>query len=145
MQWKIQNNCLGCQLANDPEIEKYIVLSDSIVTCILDIDPVSPGHVLILPKTHCTSVLDAPGQTMSGVWRAARTLMHAIQTQFNPDGITLVQTSGIFDELQHFHLHVVPRWSTDGFWWGTPETGTSPPDFAVIRARLHDAVTTGNP
>lgn len=39
---------------------------------------------------------------------------------FNPDGITICQNSGIFNDLTHYHVHIIPRYKEDGFSWSEP-------------------------
>lgn len=47
--------------------------------------------------------------------KAAKLLSKAIKELFNPDGITICQNGGRFDELTHFHMHVVPRYEGQNF------------------------------
>lgn len=43
-----------------------------------------------------------------------------IKLVFKPDGITLCQNGGIFNDLTHYHMHVIPRYKDDGFSWSDP-------------------------
>lgn len=47
--------------------------------------------------------------------KASKIISKAIKKLFQPDGITLFQNGGIFDELTHFHMHIVPRYEGQNF------------------------------
>ena len=106
--------CFGCNLANKKE-NVHVVLEDDYVCCILDIDPFNEGHVLILPKNHVRFFDEFDDNTANSVMIAAKKLSTAIKNVFNPDGITVCQNGGVFDELTHFHMHVVPRYKGQNF------------------------------
>ena len=107
-------NCLGCKLAHKEE-NVHVVFEDDFVCCILDIDPYNEGHVLILPKKHVRYFDEFDEHTASSVMIAAKRLSKVIKILFNPDGITVCQNGGVFDELTHFHMHVVPRYKGQNF------------------------------
>lgn len=106
--------CLGCSLANK-EIEAYVVYKNAWVTCILDHDPFNEGHTLILPKGHFHFIDEFDAETAGAITQAAQLLSRAIRSTFEPDGISLCQNGGTFDDLTHFHMHVVPRMQDQDF------------------------------
>lgn len=128
---KIQE-CLGCSLAHK-ELDVHVVYENDWVTCILDHDPFNEGHVLILPKRHYRFIDEFDAETAQAVMGAAQLLTRAIKSAFAPDGISLCQNGGTFDDLTHFHMHVLPRqegqdfssFYTDEVW-----------DNGAIKARL---------
>ena len=107
-------SCFGCHLANGKE-DACVVFEDEYVCCILDRSPFNEGHVLILPKKHVQYFDDMDDNTANSVFKAARILSKVIKELFNPDGITICQNGGVFDELTHFHMHVVPRYEGQNF------------------------------
>jgi histidine triad (HIT) family protein len=107
-------NCLGCNLANKKEAVK-VVLEDADVCCILDHNPFNEGHVLILPKKHVRYWDELDEHTANSVMKASKVISKAIKRTFNPDGITVCQNGGVFDELTHFHMHIVPRYVGQNF------------------------------
>ncbi|QKS69845.1 HIT family protein [Paenalkalicoccus suaedae] len=107
-------SCLGCRLANKEETV-YVVFEDSDVSCILDHNPYSEGHVLIVPKTHARYMDELDEHTASAVFQAASRMSKTIKHLFKPDGITVCQNGGAFDDLTHFHMHVVPRYEGQNF------------------------------
>jgi len=118
------NTCLGCQLANQM-IETNTVYENDYVTCILDIAPINEGHVLILPKQHYHEVDDLDEITANEIMKASIMLKRLIETQFHPDGVTIIQNGGKFNDLSHYHMHVFPRYEADGFAWVEPSDTTN--------------------
>ncbi|WP_235863351.1 HIT family protein [Ureibacillus sinduriensis] len=92
-----------------------VVFEDSYVCCFLDHDPYNEGHVLILPKKHIRYFDELDEKTALSVMKAAKILSKVVKGVFKPDGITVCQYGGSFDELTHFHLHVVPRYKGQNF------------------------------
>ena len=106
--------CIGCKLANKL-LETSVVYEDKWITVLLDIAPFNEGHVLIMPKIHYQSLEEMDESTTSRVTTAAKDISIVLKELYHPDGITLVQNGGYFDELTHFHLHVVPRFKGQKF------------------------------
>ncbi|WP_033541895.1 HIT family protein [Planococcus sp. CAU13] len=109
-----KTQCLGCSLANK-ELEALVIYEDEWVICILDHDPFNEGHTLILPKGHFRFIDEFDAETAQAVSRAAQMLSGAIRSIYQPDGISICQNGGTFDDLTHFHMHVVPRMQDQDF------------------------------
>ncbi|WP_078433692.1 HIT family protein [Metabacillus halosaccharovorans] len=107
-------NCLGCNLANG-FAPVNVVHENDFICCILDHDPFNEGHVMILPKKHFEDVDELDAHTANAIIKASRLISKAIKTLYKPDGITICQNGGIFSELSHFHMHVVPRYKHQSF------------------------------
>ncbi|WP_058308216.1 HIT family protein [Gracilibacillus massiliensis] len=107
-------NCLGCRLSNKVQ-PINIVYENDYITCILDHAPFNEGHTLILPKQHFVDVEELDNETASSIMSASILLSKALKQLFKPDGITVTQNGGIFNELTHYHMHVVPRYENQSF------------------------------
>ncbi|MBU7592866.1 HIT family protein [Metabacillus halosaccharovorans] len=107
-------NCLGCNLANK-FVPVNVVYENDFICCILDHDPFNEGHVMILPKKHFEDVDELDADTANYIIQASRLISKAIKALYKPDGITICQNGGIFSELSHFHMHVVPRYKHQSF------------------------------
>ncbi|MGG1516874.1 HIT family protein [Paenibacillus oryzisoli] len=108
--------CLGCQLANG-EVQAHVVYENERITCLLDIAPINEGHVLIMPKRHIVEAEEMDEETMRAVMLAAKQISRGLKACFAPDGISMMQNGGVFNDLGHYHLHVFPRYRGDGFGW----------------------------
>ncbi|MBY6270460.1 HIT family protein [Parageobacillus thermoglucosidasius] len=106
--------CLGCELANK-KLPVYVVYEDEYVTCILDHAPFNDGHTLILPKKHFKEVEKLNVDTANAIMKASILVSKAIKLLYKPDGITICQNGGIFNELTHYHMHIVPRYENQSF------------------------------
>jgi histidine triad (HIT) family protein len=107
-------DCLGCRLANKEE-NVYVVYENSFLSCILDHDPFNPGHVMILPKEHVEEGIEFDIQMNMAVMKAVQLISKTIEGIYHPDGITICQNGGIFSDLNHYHMHVVPRYKGQDF------------------------------
>lgn len=92
-----------------------MVLEDEFVCCILDHAPYNEGHVLILPKKHVRYFDELDENTARSLTETAATISKAIKKLYAPDGITVCQNGGYFDELTHFHIHLIPRYKGQNF------------------------------
>ncbi|MGU3354810.1 MULTISPECIES: HIT family protein [Bacillus] len=106
--------CLGCKLANEEEII-YRIYEDDYVTCFLDHEPFYPGHTLIVPKQHVVEVDELDDIVAKSIMDASKLIAKAIKLLYKPDSVTICQNGGIFNELTHYHMHVVPRYKERSF------------------------------
>lgn len=103
-------HCIFCKIiAGDLPCAK-IMETDSILG-FLDIAPVEPGHVLIIPKTHVESFLDLPDRLLEPLAAAARSVARQLKAKLGADGISLSQANGASagQVVPHVHIHVIPR------------------------------------
>lgn len=93
------------------ELPAQIVYEDAETIAIMDIMPRADGHVLVLPRTPCRNVLDAPPDALKAVALTTQKLARAVKAAFAADGVTIQQ----FNEAAggqvvfHLHVHVMPR------------------------------------
>lgn len=113
-------NCLGCKLANGEETA-HIIYEDEFITCILDIAPMNEGHILILPKKHYLDLDELDDNTATAIIKTSMKLSKTLKEVYKPDGITVIQNGGRYNDLGHYHMHVFPRYEADGFAWIEPE------------------------
>ncbi|MEN1937664.1 HIT family protein [Paenibacillus sp. 102] len=106
--------CLGCKLANHEEFV-YQIYENDYVTCFLDHAPFNIGHTLIVPKKHFLELDELDTDTQNAIMDASKLISKAIKLIYKPDGITICQNGGIFNELTHYHMHVVPRFKEQSF------------------------------
>jgi len=110
-------SCIFCQIV-DGKAEASRVYEDDICLAFMDIQPVNPGHVLIVPKTHFQDLSDLPAH-MGGhlVQVAQRIAVSLSKTNVKNEGIDLFLAHGeaAGQEIFHVHLHVIPRYENDGF------------------------------
>jgi len=111
-------DCPGCRIAHGVEPGVQIVYENELLACVLDIAPFNEGHTLILPKAHVLDVEELEPATARAIMDASMKLSVVLKKLFRPDGITICQNGGKFNDLGHCHMHLIPRYEGDGFSWG---------------------------
>ena len=92
------------------EIPSYTIFEDEIVKVFLDVNPKVNGHALIVPKKHYKDLFDIDEKTLTHILNVAKELSPKMIEKLNADGITLTQNNGLYQEVKHFHLHLVPQY-----------------------------------
>lgn len=92
------------------EIPSKTIYEDDKVLVILDVNPKSNGHSLIIPKEHFKDLYDIDNDTLSHILDVAKKIGDMLEDKLHCNGITLEQNNGITQEVKHFHLHVIPRY-----------------------------------
>ena len=107
--------CIFCRLVAG-EIPSAKVYEDALTIAFMDIGQVTPGHVLVATRRHAATLLETTPEEAAAVMQTAHRVAQAIQTAFNPPGLTLLQANGPLggQTVAHFHMHVVPRHKADG-------------------------------
>lgn len=109
--------CIFCAIVAG-EAPRSVVYEDDLVVGFMDIYPVNPGHLLVAPKRHATSLADLPAETGSKMMDGAMRLAAAIQAgPLRAAGTNLFLADGeaAGQVVYHVHLHVIPRFPGDGF------------------------------
>ena len=108
-------DCIFCKIAAG-EIPSVKVYEDDRVLVFMDINPISEGHLLIIPKAHAATIYEITEDDFLAVMSATHKLAAAVKKALNPDGINLLQLNGraANQVVPHLHMHIVPRWSGDG-------------------------------
>lgn len=108
-------DCPFCLIANGKDPSADVVCESDQWVAFFPLEPTTPGHTLVIPRTHVPDIwsLDKAGASvlMPAVVRVGR----AIEAVLQPDGMNLISSAGSAAEQSvfHAHLHVVPRWTTD--------------------------------
>jgi histidine triad (HIT) family protein len=92
------------------------VFEDERTICIMDINPLSAGHCLVLSKAHAATIFDAQPADLQAAIVTAKRVALALKKTLEPDGLNVLQANGpaAFQSVAHFHLHLIPRWMRDG-------------------------------
>ena len=91
------------------------IYEDEMVRMILDINPASKGHALILPKQHYANVYEIDEDTLTHIIKIAKRAGTQMQAALNCDGLNILQNNGeaAGQTVFHFHMHVIPRYEND--------------------------------
>lgn len=110
----MKNNCVFCAIA-EGEIPSFKVYEDDLVLAYLDINPVSKGHTLVIPKAHTKGLLDTPDETLAAVIARVKKVAAHIKETLGCGGFNIVQNNGetAGQTVHHVHFHIVPRYEGD--------------------------------
>ena len=100
-------DCIFCKIINN-EISSYKIYENDMVLCFLDINPLSSGHTLIIPKKHFKDISDIDSEYLSSINDATKYVYNLLMSKVGPDGIRIVQNNGICQEIKHYHVHLIP-------------------------------------
>ena len=106
-------DCLFCKIAGK-NIPASVVFENDAALAFLDIHPCAPGHAVVIPKRHAESVLDVPDEELGPVFQAVKEVTHRLTKALAPDGFTIGVNHKLHAGVDHFHIHVIPRWKNDG-------------------------------
>ena len=109
------SDCVFC-IIRDGDIPARKVYEDENVFAILDMSQVTPGHTLLIPKTHVRNIFDYDEELAQNVFGAVPKVARALR-DFHPDveGLNvLVNNEEVaFQTVFHSHVHLLPRYSND--------------------------------
>ncbi|HEL1614824.1 TPA: HIT family protein [Streptococcus suis] len=81
-----------------------------------DIDPVQTGHLLIISKEHYDTLNQIPSAVRYELLDLEVFLTEKLCQTLAIDGVTTACNDRLFDAGTHFHVHLIPRFQSDGFW-----------------------------
>lgn len=136
-------DCIFCRIVRK-ENPAHLVHEDDQTMAFLDINPVTQGHTLVIPKRHYRDLLEIPQGELGAVMATAHRVAGAISESLDVQGINLLQSNGApaGQVIFHFHLHVIPRYENDGLrLWHRHDYRET--DFAAVRERIRAALDFG--
>jgi histidine triad (HIT) family protein len=124
------NDCTFCKLLSG-ELEASVVYRDDTCSAFMDIQPVNPGHMLVVPNRHAAYLADLKAEEGAQMFRVAQRLASALRASgVRCEGVNLFLADGeaAMQEVFHAHLHVFPRHRGDGFGLKFPPTYSQKPE-----------------
>ncbi len=124
------------------EIPANIIYEDDQLLAFLDIQPVNPGHTLIIPKQVFVNIFDSEPTYLQEMILLARKISRSLKETGLATGVNIVMNSGeeAGQEIPHAHLHVIPRLADDGKALPFGHTEVTPEAQAETAARLRAAL-----
>ncbi|HEM3633805.1 TPA: HIT family protein [Streptococcus suis] len=104
--------CIFCHQLN----ENDILYQTEHFKVVWDIDPVQTGHLLIISKEHYDTLSQVPPAVRYELSDLEVLLAEKLCQILAIDGVTIACNDRLFDAGTHFHVHLIPRFQSDGFW-----------------------------
>jgi histidine triad (HIT) family protein len=107
-------DCVFCKIVAG-ELPSTVVHEDEHVTAIMDINPATRGHALVIPRNHSRDLLEIEPADLQAAIVAAQQLAVRAKQRLGADGVNLINSCGqrAWQTVFHFHLHVIPRYADD--------------------------------
>lgn len=96
--------CIFCKIAND-ELESHKIYEDEWSVAFLDIRPINPGHILVIPRSHSSTISELEEKTYIQLMLTLRNMSGIVEKTINPKKVGIAVAG--FD-VDHLHVHVVP-------------------------------------
>ena len=134
-------NCLFCKIVSK-QIPASLVYEDESVLGFLDINPLTEGHTLVIPKNHALNIFDIPAEDLKHISVVAQKISNNMKNVIQTEGVDLVQASGKAADqtVDHFHMHIIPRKTDDGLdlrqWWMSRAQQADPLKLKEIAEKL---------
>ena len=116
---------------------KNILYEDADVMVVFDHDPITIGHVLILPKIEYVDIDELPQPILLKIMQMAQVYVRLLKKMYAPAGYSIMQNGGTFNDIGQFHLHVFPRFNKEDFGWTyTNDVPSKAFAFSELKAKL---------
>ncbi|HEY0573603.1 MAG TPA: HIT family protein [Pseudonocardia sp.] len=139
---EVDGQCVFCGIARGSQ-PASIVADEGEVLAFCDVQPVAPGHLLVVPREHVEGLADLSDADGKDMFALAQRLARAVRRAVRCDGVNLFLADGAAagQEIPHVHLHVVPRTARDGVFrisanWSLPARADLDATAARIRSIL---------
>ncbi|XP_076891033.1 adenylylsulfatase HINT3-like [Bidens hawaiensis] len=110
-------DCIFCKIVRGeaPALKLY---EDDECLCFLDNNPVSPGHCLIIPRSHFPSLVATPPSVVAAMCSKVPYISKAVMKATDSDSFNLLVNNGVDagQVISHTHIHIIPRRARDCLW-----------------------------
>ena len=131
--------CTFCDIVAG-EAESFVVASDPHAVAFLDINPLGPGHSLVVPTRHVADLLEGGAEILTEIAPLLEETARLLVGRLGADGINIFQSTGAAagQDVFHFHMHVLPRWTGDGVLKNLVGTPSGVDDLERLHHQLLD-------
>src|ERR1044071_6946418 len=137
------DDCVFCQIVAGGSPVSWIHQDDTVVA-FMDHQPITQGHMLVMPREHAVLITDINETAAMRTFRIARKLAEVARHTLGASGVNILVMDGeaAYQDVPHFPVHVIPRYPRDGFGLTFPPSYERKPPRAqldAIAAALHAA------
>lgn len=108
-------DCIFCKIIAG-EIPSFKVYEDEFTLAFLDINPVNPGHTLVVPKKHAANIEEADEQMLCHIMKTVKKVGFSLKNNLGAPGYNVLENNDPASGqiVPHLHFHLVPRMADDG-------------------------------
>ena len=124
----MSEHCVFCEILRGNEPASFTYQDDTVVA-FMDVQPITHGHMLVVPREHAVLMSDLNETVAMRSFRVARRLSSIVRATLGATGVNLFVADGetAFQDVPHFHVHVIPRYANAGFGLTFPDSYSRPP------------------
>jgi len=138
----MREQCVFCQII-DGKVPGKKVYEDDLCIALLDINPATKGHILLLPKEHVSIAPQVPQDIMLHLGKMAKKLSHACLRGLQAKGTNLFMANGpaAGQVANHFIIHIIPRYEDDGIdTLSLPETDVDEKELENLSTQMREFI-----
>ena len=106
-------DCIFCKIIKG-EIPSKTIYEDNDIQIIMNINPNTNGHLLVIPKKHMENIMDTEEKIITHSIKVIKeTIYPLLKERLNCEGLTLAQNNELGQEIKHYHIHLIPRYEND--------------------------------
>ena len=133
--------CIFCRIARGKSPSTKIYENRNMLV-FMDTKPITPGHMLIIPKKHVELLTELDDELVGELFMTAKKIAVALKkSKLKCRGVNYILADGseAGQDVFHVHLHVIPRYRSDGFWLHMPakyENETSREELEQVATKI---------
>lgn len=130
--------CVFCKIIKK-EIPANIVYETKSILVLLDSNPISKGHMLIIPKKHYIDIYDIEKGTLKEIIIVSKKIAESVKKSLNAFAVNILHASGkeAQQSVFHFHLHLIPRYKNDNLnTW--PKSNYKEDNFNEVKNKIKE-------
>ena len=106
-------DCIFCKIIKG-ELPSKTIYEDDLIKIIMNINPSTDGHLLVLPKEHMVNINDTTNEVINHSVNIIRDKIYPLlKEKLNCKGLTIAQNNELGQEIKHYHIHLTPRYDND--------------------------------
>ena len=133
-------NCIFCKVLAG-EIPSEEVDSDERTVTVMDINPATRGHVVVITRTHAENLFELDDEDLLAAMQTVRRVAQRMRETLDPAGFNILHNIGraAWQSIFHFHVHVVPRYEDDPLELPWVPEPADPADLARVADQIRTA------
>lgn len=129
--------CIFCKIV-EGSIPSYKVYEDSEVLAFLDLSQLTLGHTLVIPKKHVENIFELDSDTASVLFERVVEVAKLLKNNLNVENLNILNNNGKLasQSVNHYHIHLLPRYENDGFSFSSNPNKLSNEDFIKLQKQI---------
>ncbi len=135
------SHCVFCKIVRG-EIPSARVLETAHAVVFLDINPLNPGHTLLVPRSHHAHLEELPEELAAHAGSLLPRLCRAVKAATGAEGLNVIINNGAVagQIIDHCHWHIVPRFANDSIHWRWPQGKYSGDELSQMKSRIEQEI-----